>query len=91
MADGGAEGINSAAEKLTRASHAIAEQLYKAQAAAGAAAGGGAGGPGGPGGPGAGPRDGGGAAGADSGSGGAKQSDVVDAEFVDVDETKQPN
>jgi len=88
IADGGAEGINKAAEKLTRASHTIAEQLYKAQAAAGAAAGGAAGGPGGPG---AGPHDGSGAAGADAGSGDSKQGDVVDAEFVDVDDTKQPN
>jgi molecular chaperone DnaK len=87
IADGGAEGINKAAEKLTRASHTIAEQLYKAQAAAGAAAGSAAGGPGGPGGP----HDGGGAPGAEGGSGGSKQGDVVDAEFVDVDDTKQPN
>jgi molecular chaperone DnaK len=84
IADGGAEGINKAAEKLTRASHTIAEQLYKAQAAAGAAAGGG------PGGPGAGPHDGSGSAGPAE-SGDAKQGDVVDAEFVDVDDTKQPN
>jgi len=90
IADGGPEGINSAAEKLTRASHTIAEQLYKAQAAAGAAAGG-AGGPGGQAGPGAGPHDGAGSAGAEGGAGGAKQSDVVDAEFVDVDDSKQPN
>jgi molecular chaperone DnaK len=90
IADGGPEGINSAAEKLTRASHTIAEQLYKAQAAAGAAAGG-AGGPGGQAGPGAGPHDGAGSAGAEGGAAGAKQSDVVDAEFVDVDDSKQPN
>ncbi|MGC1831104.1 MAG: hypothetical protein WA663_11930, partial [Candidatus Acidiferrales bacterium] len=62
---------------LTKASHHIAESLYKAQSAAGAA-----GGAGSPGGPGAGPSSDGNKSG---------QGDVVDAEFVDVDESKKPN
>jgi molecular chaperone DnaK len=76
MNEGGAEKLNAAAETLTKASHRIAESLYKAQSAAGAA-GGGAGTPGG------------GAPGGDGGKPG--QGDVVDAEFVDVDESKKPN
>jgi len=79
IADGNVERINAAAEALTKASHQIAEVLYKSQAASGAA-----------GGPSAGsqPGDGGGAA---HGAGGKGQDNVVDAEFVDVDESKRPN
>jgi molecular chaperone DnaK len=82
LTEGKLDKLNAAIESLTKASHRIAETLYKSQQAAGAAAGGNAG-PGGP----------GGAAGA-PGADGQKQpgqSDVVDAEFVDVDESKQPN
>jgi molecular chaperone DnaK len=78
LTEGGLEKLNAATENLTKASHHIAESLYKAQSAAGAA--GGAGSPGG-------------AAGAAPGGDGNKhgQGDVVDAEFVDVDESKKPN
>ncbi|HUJ82575.1 MAG TPA: molecular chaperone DnaK [Candidatus Acidoferrales bacterium] len=80
IADGNVERINAAAEALTKASHQIAEVLYKSQAAAGAAgaAGGGA-------------QSTDGAAGGAQSSGGKGQDNVVDAEFVDVDESKRPN
>jgi molecular chaperone DnaK len=76
------EKMNAAVDSLTKASHHIAETMYKAQQASGAAAG-------------AAGADGGGHAGPD-GSAGAHgntsgQSDVVDAEFVDVDDSKKPN
>ena len=77
LTEGGLEKLNAATETLTKASHHIAESLYKAQSAAGAA-----GGAGSPGGPGAGPSSDGNKSG---------QGDVVDAEFVDVDESKKPN
>ena len=84
LAEGGLDKLNTATENLTKASHRIAETMYKAQQAAA----GSAGGPGGPsgetGGSGAGPT--GGAQG-----GGQAQGDVVDAEFVDVDESKKSN
>jgi molecular chaperone DnaK len=81
--DGKLDTLNAAVESLTKASHRIAETLYKSQQAAGAAAGnaqpgGGAGGAGAP-----------GAGGPQQQPGG--QGDVVDAEFVDVDDSKQPN
>jgi len=83
VSEGGTEKMNAAAEELTKASHKLAEALYRATQAAGAAAGG----PGGAG-PGAGPS---GNAGGGSASGQSKQGDVVDAEYVDVDESKKPN
>jgi molecular chaperone DnaK len=72
------EKMNAAVDSLTKASHHIAETMYKAQQAAGAAAGSAAG------------ADGSGPAG---GAGGntSGQGDVVDAEFVDVDDSKKPN
>ncbi len=72
------EKMNAAVDSLTKASHHIAETMYKAQQAAGAAAGSAA------------STDGGGPAG---GAGGntSGQGDVVDAEFVDVDDSKKPN
>jgi molecular chaperone DnaK len=79
LAEGGVDKLNAAMEGLTKASHAMAETLYKAQQAAGAA---GAGAPG---------------SSTDGASGGAgpaghgQDSNVVDAEFVDVDESKKPN
>ncbi|MGB6875803.1 MAG: molecular chaperone DnaK [Candidatus Acidiferrales bacterium] len=83
LSEGGVEKMNAAVDELTKASHKLAESLYRAQAASGAAAGdqGGAGQPGG--GPGPGP----------SADGSAKpgQGEVVDAEYVDVDESKKPN
>jgi len=80
LSEGGLDKLNTAVDDLTKASHRIAETMYKTQQAAA----GSAGGPGDqPGGPGAGP-----AGGAQGGQG---QGDVVDAEFVDVDESKKPN
>jgi len=67
--------INSAVDRLTTASHKLAEAMYKASEP----------------GPGAGPTpgaDGGGAGPSGGPSGGGKKDDVVDAEFVDVDDKK---
>lgn len=82
LSEGGADRLNSAAEELTKASHKLAEALYRTQAASGAAAGG-AGATGQP----------GGAAPGTSQDGSAKpgQGEVVDAEYVDVDDSKKPN
>ncbi|PYU28888.1 MAG: molecular chaperone DnaK [Acidobacteria bacterium] len=74
------EAIQSATKDLESASHKLAEVLYRASAAAGAA--GGQGTPGAkPGGP-----QGEGPAGQKRGEG-----EVIDAEYVDVDESKKPN
>jgi molecular chaperone DnaK len=82
LTEGGLERLNAAAERLTKASHSIAESMYKAQqASAASSASGGAGGPG---------HEGGSSGGASS-SGSGGQGDVVDAEFVDVDDSKKPN
>jgi molecular chaperone DnaK len=79
MADGTPEAINAASEQVEKATHQIAEAMYKATAgqAQGAAAS-------------AGPSSDGAS---NEQKGGAKpgQGDVIDAEFVDVDETKKPN
>jgi molecular chaperone DnaK len=74
--EGGVDKLNAAVESLTKASHRIGESLYKAQQSAAA----GAQPTGGP--------NGGAAGGAAHAPG---QGDVVDAEFVDVDESKKPN
>jgi molecular chaperone DnaK len=74
--DGGVPRLRTAKENVERSLHKIAEELYKATQAAGAAASAGAGG------------------GSSAGSGGAqekKPGDVIDAEYVDVDESKRPN
>jgi molecular chaperone DnaK len=76
LSSGSVDQIQSATKTLESASHKLAEVLYKAGGQAGAA-GAGAAQPG-PGGPGAGPEQG-------------KQGDVIDAEYVDVDESKKPN
>jgi len=76
VTEGGLEKLNAASENLTKASHSVAEVLYKAQQSAAGAAGG-AGAPGGT------PPSGDGSK--------AGQGEVVDAEFVDVDESKKPN
>jgi molecular chaperone DnaK len=79
LTEGGLDRLNAAAESLTKASHRIAETLYKAQQSAASAAGAGGTGP---------------ASGGNSGGGNASstgQGDVVDAEFVDVDDSKKPN
>jgi molecular chaperone DnaK len=77
--EGGVPRLRSATENVERSLHKIAEELYKtSQAAAGAASAG------------AGP--GGGAPAGSSGGGQEKKpGDVIDAEYVDVDETKRPN
>jgi molecular chaperone DnaK len=79
LTEGGVDKLNAAAETLTKASHRIAETMYKAQQSAASA---GAGSQGAPGGQGQTSGDG------KSSSG---QGDVVDAEFVDVDDSKKPN
>jgi molecular chaperone DnaK len=79
MADNNLDAINAASQQVEQATHRIAEAMYKATAAQaqGAAASAGPGSEG---------------ASTDH-QGGAKpgQGDVIDAEFVDVDETKKPN
>ncbi|MGC1606581.1 MAG: molecular chaperone DnaK [Candidatus Acidiferrum sp.] len=83
IADGGTARLRSATENLEKSLHKIAEILYKANEAAGAqqagAASAGAGASGG--------------AGSSSSSApqDKKPGDVIDAEYVDVDETKRPN
>jgi molecular chaperone DnaK len=81
QAEGGVDKLNAATDSLTKASHHIAETMYKAQQAAGAAAGGASGGADGPSGQG----------GTSGGHAPGGQGDVVDAEFVDVDDSKKPN
>ena len=77
LAEGGTEKINAAVEALTKASHHIAEVMYRATAAQGDAAGAAASA---------------GAPGADAAGGSpGKKDDVIDAEYVDVDESKRPN
>ncbi len=79
--EGGVARLRSAKENVERSLHKIAEELYKTAQAAGAAGQAGAAGAG--------------AGGSSSaGSGGAqekKPGDVIDAEYVDVDESKRPN
>jgi molecular chaperone DnaK len=77
LSEGGVDKLNAASDTLTKALHRIGESLYKVQQAAGAASGAGGG-----------PGSSGGASGQGPASG---QGDVVDAEFVDVDDSKKPN
>jgi molecular chaperone DnaK len=77
LTEGGLDRLNAAAENLTKASHRIAETMYKAQQSASAAGAGAAGAQGAPSG--------------DGKSASSGQGDVVDAEFVDVDDSKKPN
>jgi molecular chaperone DnaK len=72
--DGQLDAIRAATDKLTQASHKLAEAMYRS---AGPTAG--AGGPAG---------DGASSSDAGPGAGDAKKDNVVDAEFVDVDEKK---
>ncbi|MGH9713814.1 MAG: molecular chaperone DnaK [Candidatus Acidiferrales bacterium] len=77
LTEGGLDRLNAAAESLTKASHRIAETMYKAQqSAAGAASAGASGAAGGN---------------TDGSQPSGGQGDVVDAEFVDVDDSKKPN
>ncbi len=81
LAGGILEQIQSATQELEKASHKLAEVLYQTAQASGAqagAAGAADAGPGAQGGP-------------KSGPGGPPEGEVIDAEFVDVDETKKPN
>jgi molecular chaperone DnaK len=77
LSEGGLDRINQAAEELVKVSHRLAEAMYRSTGAGAAPAG-----------PEAGPQEG-----APAGEKGAagKQGDVIDAEFVDVDESKKPN
>ncbi|MBI3406651.1 MAG: molecular chaperone DnaK [Acidobacteria bacterium] len=68
LAEGGVDKIVSATDTLMRASHRVAEVLYKSGGASGAAAASAAPGPAAPG-----------------------SGDVIDAEFVENDESKKPN
>ncbi len=77
LTEGGVDKLNAAVEAITAASHRLAEALYRT---AGAAAGQQ---PGPEAGPEAGP--------AEQQPGEPKQGEVIDAEFVDVDESKKPN
>ena len=74
MADGGLEAINSATDKLTTASHKLAEAMYKTQSTGSTE--------------GATPGAGAGAGANGTQTEGHAKDDVVDAEFVDVDEKK---
>ncbi len=72
--DNDADRMNAAVDRLTQASHKLAEAMYKSSSQ-----------------PGAGPTPGGDGAGPGAGpstDGGGKKDDVVDAEFVDVDDKK---
>jgi molecular chaperone DnaK len=79
LAGGSLEAMQSAGQELEKVSHKVAEVLYKATASGGP-------GPGGP--AGGGPVPGG-----DEQGGGKKpgEGEVIDAEYVDVDESKRPN
>src|SRR3979490_1826350 len=81
LAGGVLEQIQSATQQLERASHTLAETLYKTAQASGAQAGA------------AGSSDGvpGSAGGPKSGSSAPPPGEVIDAEYVDVDESKKPN
>jgi molecular chaperone DnaK len=86
MNEGGTARLRSATENVERTLHKIAETLYKTGEQAGAAAGAGAGASAG-----AGPSEGAGSASAGSDGKDKKPDDVIDAEYVDVDENKRPN
>ena len=79
--EGGVPRLRTATENVEKTLHKMAEELYKKQQAAGGEQAGAAGAAAGAG---AGPS--GGAQG-----GGHKPGDVIDAEYVDVDDKKQPN
>src|ERR1700680_4120587 len=81
MSEGGTARLRSATENMERQLQKVAEVLYKTNQAAGAASAGAAGG---------GPR-GGGSARASGEPNQKKPEDVIDAEYVDVDESKRPN
>jgi molecular chaperone DnaK len=82
LSEGGVDKLNAAVDELTKASHKLAEALYRSQAASGAAAGGQGG---------AGQSGGAGPGTSADGNPRPGQGEVVDAEYVDVDESKKPN
>jgi len=80
MNDGGVARLRTATEGVEKTLHKMAEELYKGQQAAGGEQAGAAG---------AGAAQGSATSG---GPGGAhKPGDVIDAEYVDVDDSKKPN
>jgi molecular chaperone DnaK len=81
--EGGVPRLRAARENVERSLHKIAEELYKATQAAGAAAG--------QAGAAAGTGAGGSSSTGPSGAQEKKPGDVIDAEYVDVDESKRPN
>jgi len=81
MSDNDADAMKAAGDQIERAMHSVAEAMYKATAAQGAAAGGAS----------TGQASGGPAAEGSGQPGGQKQGDVIDAEYVDVDDSKKPN
>jgi molecular chaperone DnaK len=87
MNEGGTARLRSATENIERALHKVAETLYKSGQAAGAAQAGAAG----AGAAGAGPAGSAGTGAGSSSGSEKKQGDVIDAEYVDVDENKRPN
>jgi len=80
--EGGVARLRSATENVERSLHKIAEELYKTTQAAGGTEQAGAAGAG---------ASGASSAGSSSGAKGGKPGDVIDAEYVDVDESKRPN
>jgi molecular chaperone DnaK len=80
MTEGGSARLRSATENLERALHKIAEEMYKKTQAAGGAEQAGAA-----------AASGGASAGSSGGAQEKKPGDVIDAEYVDVDESKRPN
>jgi molecular chaperone DnaK len=83
MNEGGTARLRSATENVERALHKVAETLYHTQQAAGA--------PGAAGGAGQAEAAGAGAGAESAQPSGKKEGEVIDAEYVDVDETKRPN
>jgi molecular chaperone DnaK len=81
--EGGVPRLRSAAENIEKSLHKMAEELYRNQQATGAQAGAA--------GAGAGQAPGQSSTGGGAQSGGQKPGDVIDAEYVDVDEDKKPN
>ncbi|HEX8872121.1 MAG TPA: Hsp70 family protein, partial [Candidatus Acidoferrum sp.] len=78
MNEGGVATLRSAAENVEKVLHKMAEELYKKTQAAGSEQAGAAG-------------AGASSAGSGSAQGGHKPGDVIDAEYVDVDDNKKPN
>jgi molecular chaperone DnaK len=76
LAGGNLEAMQAATQELEKASHRVAEVMYKATAASGQG----------------GPTGGGAAPGGEASAGKRPaEGDVIDAEYVDVDESKKPN